>query len=301
MFFLQNCPDLLAEFNEKRKKHKEKKLKDDTLDAFIVPDDEPSSTSDDERKKERKHKQRDEKRRTLNKEREHPKARAKSELRPDVYSKKKSEPPPKPTKRKKLGAILSYDQYIDSDMGVDFDRREDFDDDLKPSTSAASRITKIKKEPSASKKDSEPSGENVPATDTADKLEDDEDMTSQTDNLIERDQMEKLTIDQLKVTESDEEEESDTGFVLDMKSIPYKILPEDGENGFDRGWEVEKILALTNVKTESGAANVNGIVKFKGFKYSQQIPIEKIKEYASAKLLDFLHEKIKSVLTLKKQ
>ncbi|KAI1721628.1 chromo (CHRromatin organization MOdifier) domain-containing protein [Ditylenchus destructor] len=316
------CPDLLEEFNEKRKRHRQKKHKDDTLDEFIVADDEPSSTSDDERQKERKHKQREEKRRTLNKAPEHAKARAKLELRPEVYSKKKS--PPRPTKKKKLGAILSYDQFMVPEMGVDFDRNDDFDDDLKPSTSAAARITKIKKEPSASKKNFVPSGGNVstsalkskckergikvkarvekePAADTADNLEDDDDMASQTDNFVERHQMEKLAIDPPKEPESDEEEESDMGFVLDMKCIPYKILPEDGENGFDRGWEVEKILALTNVKTENGAANVYGIVKFKGFKYSQQIPIEKIKEYASTKLLDFLHEKIKNVLTLKKK
>uniref|UniRef100_A0A915DE86 Chromo domain-containing protein n=1 Tax=Ditylenchus dipsaci TaxID=166011 RepID=A0A915DE86_9BILA len=100
-------------------------------------------------------------------------------------------------------------------------------------------------------------------------------------------------------TQQEQEEPDDAGFILDMDLIPYKIVEKDEENGFDRGWEAEKVLTLTCSSSSSATTPDSAIVKFKGFKYSQLISLEQLKKYAPEELSAYLSDRLREQLAKK--
>jgi hypothetical protein len=86
--------------------------------------------------------------------------------------------------------------------------------------------------------------------------------------------------------EGEQLEESDTDFVMDPNNVLYKVLDDyDDDNGFRRGWEVEKIVNIVEEEDE-----LHAIVKFKGYKYSQLLRLVDVKEHAFEKLGKYLIE-----------
>ncbi|KAI1728925.1 chromo (CHRromatin organization MOdifier) domain-containing protein [Ditylenchus destructor] len=91
----------------------------------------------------------------------------------------------------------------------------------------------------------------------------------------------------------EEKEEDDSDFILDMKEIPYKIVDDIDQNGFDRGWEVEKVLLVRKDPSDNKSV---AIVKFRGVKYSQQFPLSVVDFHAPEALAEYLVKKVDEIL-----
>uniref|UniRef100_A0A915DDB0 Chromo domain-containing protein n=1 Tax=Ditylenchus dipsaci TaxID=166011 RepID=A0A915DDB0_9BILA len=321
------CDFLLKEFNEKRERRKERKIlrqKRNSLilteedKKFVVSDNESlshsswsSGSGNEDKKKELK------RNKSIRTSSSACKRRSKSVKRSE---RRMSQSKPRlQGKKKKLGEILSYDDVPSPAAPVEEDELMD------PCTSTSIPSKKIKKEAMCQtpiqkkkkklkpedvqmKKEQLPNSSPAPPEEKAAeqrikkvseelrlRLSRSKSSSREPEcHKVQKPQQSVLAVPPTTAVE-EEEEESDTNFELDLNKIPYKVIEEDAENGFDRGWEVERILVLISddsPETQDARARKYAIVKFKGFKYSHRILLTEVKARAPKELSAFLREKM---------
>jgi len=93
------------------------------------------------------------------------------------------------------------------------------------------------------------------------------------------------------------EPEDDPNCPFDPTNFTIKIPAAHEEDGFDRGWEVERLIDIRVEEQTIGKQKRQMnfvVVKFKGFRYAQQLPLKRVEEQVDHKtFVDFLREKFR--------